>query len=145
MKIDNRDFTPEIFTVGHITLATMLVELEKCPICATMMVARPLRRASPFPVWFVVDFDAQIKGAGWGIISRVRDETGHPICEDCRRDGKAQFKCALCKMVREAREVYKSYGDPAEHLCRTCYTTATVEKWDIADRELQATHRYDFD
>ena len=125
------------------SLATMLVEIDTCPICQKTMVFRPTGH-SPFPRHHSSTFESQIKHADWVIRSDVQVDEQH-ICETCKREGKATFECVLCKERRSTSLVKESFGDSPDYLCTVCFESVRANKWAKAVEELEKAHRYDFE
>jgi hypothetical protein len=82
-----------------------------------------------------------------GIIfnSDATDINNHEMCEMCKSEGKAQFKCVLCNGIKPSSEQKESFGYPAEYLCTDCYNSVPAAAWDKKVDELEEEHRYDFE
>ena len=133
---------------NHITgvsYGEMLVELNKCHKCNKLMIVKSSNRfTSTFPHYFRINFDAQIKNAGWVTQSNVKVDDKY-ICEECVENGKADFECYVCKKRHSIDLIKESFGDPADYLCQKCYEIVPAKEWrDIVDK-LDSIHRYDFE
>ena len=126
--------------------AEMLVELKKCHICGKFMLPdyHNYFAKSIFPTYFPIDFDAQLKKAGWGKMSDIKVDDEY-ICQECAKAGKADFLCVLCKQRKPTDKEKESFGDPPEFLCSDCYETIPAKVWDEKVEELHGLHRYDFE
>lgn len=138
------DYTPKIIENRDSSVyATFVIQLKKCATCQTPMLPKISRDI--FPKWQRVDALAQIERAGWQAESTSLDKRGNPICGRCATLGKASFVCAMCHQERSSDQVQLSFGDPAEHLCKTCYATKPAQEWDQRIEALEEAHRYDFE
>ena len=137
-------FVPVALDDSH---GIMAVNLSACPTCSRRMVWRPsvAYHVHTFPQYIGDNFDAQAKHAGWAVASSQKNELGRPICEECAKEGKSSFLCALCNEIKPSTKEKLSFGDPPEFLCSDCFSTVTAEKWDKAEEELMERHRYDFE
>ena len=137
------DFVPEVIESGAGgCYGIMLVKLNKCPICGKHMLVPVARHQGPFPI--AIDFDAQIKKAGW-VRQSIAEVDGRPICQECSAAGKADFLCQLCKERRPTSKIKESFGDPPEFLCQDCYSTVPAEIWDKEVDRLEKEHQWDFE
>ena len=141
MKIE--DYCPHLLERNW---AEMLVELKKCSICHKLMLPDyPAHFArSIFPTYFPIDFNAQLKKAGWEKMSDVKVDDNY-ICEECAKSGKADFLCVLCGQRKLTDKIEESFGDPPEFLCSDCYATVSAKIWDDKVEELRDIHRWDFE
>jgi len=99
------DFIPEVIETGAGEYyGLMLVELSKCPICEKYMLVPVAKYKRPFPYWIAIDFDAQIKKAGW-VKQTCTEVDGRPICRECADAGGADFLCQLCKERKPSSKV----------------------------------------
>jgi len=145
--MDKGDFRPELITIeGARAYGLMMVELHRCPICSKWMLYKEVKRweGTPFPRWVKIDFDAQLKKAGWVTVSQVKVDDHH-ICDECASAGKADFLCALCGKRKPTSEIQERFGDPSEFLCKQCYETVPAKQWEEKVESLEADHRWDFD
>lgn len=135
-------FTPDVVDDRY---GTMLVELETCKHCKKKIVRGDggWRDGNPFPHWVGVNFEAQLKRAGWRRGRKTRDDDGW-ICAACDAAGKDTITCALCREERPTSEIQDSLGDPPDFLCKTCFTTKPAKEWSEAVENLHEAHRYDF-
>lgn len=139
------DFTPTIVfdERGHI-YAVMLVELRRCAVCSKPMIGAR-RDGGTFPTYQHLNFDAQCRRAGWELRGYVSDEKGDEICSACSVLGLASFICALCGEKRPTTQITESFGYPAESLCMLCYDTVPAKRWREKTKELEESHKWDFD
>lgn len=119
------------------------VYTERCPICGrTMMYKSKGRVFSQFG-----DSDIQkrlISEQGVVFISSSKKDDEF-ICEVCESEGKASFTCALCEKTFHTDNIQQSFGDPAEYLCKVCYTTIPANVWEKKVDDLEKAHRWDFE
>ena len=150
--MDIKDYCPHIIDKRldiidkQTRYAEMLVELRVCPICDIYMLPeyKVDYRHSIFPIYIPIDYNAQLKRAGWGKMSSITVDDIY-ICEECANAGKADFLCALCKERKPSNKEEESYGDPPESLCSDCYETVPAKVWEEKKDELYTEHRYDFE
>ena len=135
-------YTPKIIEEPNSTLAyaTMLVQIEKCPLCGKWMI-----RDDPFPKYYMLDKDIQSKRAGWVKVGHRDHGIDKYVCVECNAADFATFKCVLCQQQRKSSEVERSFGDPPEFLCKDCYLTTPAKQWDEKVSELEEEHQYDFE
>jgi len=135
------NYTPKVHENGR--YVEMLIEAKKCECCEKIMVAK-LSYYSIFPKYVRINQEAQMKAADfvYSTSTLVDDE---PICLECEQAGKADFLCAMCDERKTTDKKEKSFGDPAEFLCKDCYETKPAKVWDEKVDELQDAHRYDFE
>lgn len=139
------EYTPQIIKETDTrAYATMLVELVKCPLCGKWMIGTGDRIYGPFPKYFRISDKAQSKLAGW--VQKGHRDYGIDkyICVECEQADKATFTCALCHQQKKSSEIEQSFGDPAEHLCKDCYSSVPAKEWDKRVSELEEEHQYDF-
>lgn len=117
------------------------LRVEECPSCGQKMMQEAGRGV--FPYYHEKNQDSQMKKQGVAYISKSEID-GKKICSECEKAGKSSFICALCEQRRPTSEIQESFGDPAEHLCKTCYKTIDVETWDRKIDEVADRHKYDF-
>lgn len=138
------NFTPTIIEDNETSAyATMLVQVEKCPLCGCWMLEKPKRIWDTFPKYCMLGFDRQLKNADWREMTFATGEHQH-ICKQCSEEGKAVFTCALCKTNKPTSEIQATFGDPAEFLCKSCYVTVPASVWDENIKRLEDEHKYDF-
>jgi len=143
------DYTPEI--IGN--KAKMLVDLGKCSICGKKMLKITAKMAGNltslnfnlFPHYYVHNLRAQMNRAFIVFQSNMKDKNNNYICEECVKEGKSTFVCALCGEKRSSDLREESFGDPPEFLCKICYETVPAKIWEEKKEELYNTHRWDFD
>jgi len=129
----------------RLAYGTMIVEIEQCFKCERYMTGRADRKcAYIFPLWREIDFNTQLKKAGWVMRSPIQIGD-QKICVECADAGKADFLCALCNQRRPTSKIQSIFGDPPEFLCKDCYETVTAEKWDKKVNNLYECHKYDFE
>lgn len=125
----------------------MLVKLIKCNTCNKYMIVQPKNNylfIGTFPQYFRLDFNTQVKNAGWEINSNDFSNE-KPICKTCVENGKAIFICSLCEKEKSTDLIQESFGDPSEYLCKECYETVAVKIWEKTVKKLNNKHRYDFE
>jgi len=139
------NYVPKIIeTNKDIAYGTMLVQLAKCAECGKWMIKRD-NRADCFPPYWKLNFEIQVREAGWEIHSYTKKNNKGYICQSCEENGKASFTCNLCEKDYPTTEIQESFGDPSEYLCKSCYKTIPAKKWDKAVNDLVGEHRHDFD
>jgi len=129
----------------------MMVELSECGACNKPMIGKQPQMGGhgPFPVYYQETFEAQVKRAGWVVVSGHMTvdipKGGLPICVDCAGAGKIKFICVLCGEARNSdlSKVSFGWGQDADHLCTVCFETVTAEVWAEAETRLSESHRYD--
>ena len=84
----------------------------------------------------------QLLRAGIRMPSRAQDKDDRTVCTECAPS--VTFTCFGCKTERAADQIKESCGDPAEHLCKTCYSTVPASKWDELMEKLEDAHRHDY-
>lgn len=115
---------------------------EKCPCCRKEMMDKD--KGKLFPFYFAESQESQMKKAD--IVFRSHSEKDNErICIECESKGLASFICALCGERRNSSDVQESFGDPSEKLCKSCFSTVSAEMWEKKVRELEESHRYDFE
>ena len=137
---------PELITYCSQEYGRMVVSTARCWTCKRVMVDRPRRDSYPhytFPSSMDINFDAQLKMAGWVAQSDQKAAGEWAICEECAASGKASFECALCGQTRTSDRKEERIGDPPEFLCRDCYETVPAKEWDDKVQQLQREHQYD--
>jgi hypothetical protein len=147
-KTSIENFTPEVITEGRHTYGLVLVEIAKCPTCDHFMLKGDLERLEGFtPYWEKVTITVQAERAGWRWWSWQRNSEGRHICQTCASEGKATFRCSLCKQERSSSQKHTSIGHPdgADHLCAVCYETVPAKKWQEKYDALSDEHRWDWD
>lgn len=85
---------------------------------------------------------AQLERAG---LRRGARHWSDDLCAECEQAGLQRFTCAGCHQERDSTEVQRSFGDPPERLCATCYATMTARDWDTLVDRLEEEHRWDFE
>lgn len=140
-KGDYERYIPEQFDDTHFKV---LIETDKCCSCGCHVVSQLERGwGDPFPASYTARFSAQIARAGIRIIaSRPNSEA---LCVECSKSGKSNFQCALCNQTRTTDMKHESFGDPSEYLCEPCYEVTPAKVWDAKVKELEESHRYDFE
>lgn len=140
------EYTPKIIEEKYNgAYGEMLVELQRCPICQKYMIVNYENRySSTFPHYKNLDFNAQIKAAGWVKKSYAKIDDKY-ICEVCKESGKASFTCALCAQRHSMDKIQDSFGDPPELLCKNCYEITPAKLWDEKVNTLRDAHKYDFE
>ncbi len=141
-------YTPK-FIDSENRYAEMLVEVHVCPLCHKCMMPRiegsyRVSERNIFPHYREIDYETQLKRAGWLLMSDVKVDDKY-ICLDCERTGKADFLCALCGQRKPTSKKREAFGDPPEYLCDDCYETVSAKAWDEKQMELYAAHRWDFE
>jgi hypothetical protein len=145
MKIE--DFKPEIIQDNKThAYAIMMVELKVCPICGKYMLysdnSSYYRYA--FPKYELINFDNQVKKAGWVITSSTEVKDVY-VCQDCVKNGKVEFTCSLCGIKQPTSQIQETIGGyDKDYLCQTCYTTKTAKEWEEKTDDLHKEHRWDY-
>jgi len=135
-------FTPTLQSHEH---ALFLLRVRQCPVCKVWMLAVP-KAERCFSEWRGLDIDAQLARAGWQRQSATYDDTHDAyICAACAASDTRTFVCVLCGQQRPPSESQESFGMPAEHLCKACYTTAPANVWIEKTEALHDAHRWDFE
>jgi hypothetical protein len=119
----------------------MGVELRKCPTCGKWM----LERTDPFPIMDENGEDLQLQRVGWVHNSDTGNNTTDYICEECEMREKTKFGCAICGWEHPASGIQESFGCPAEHLCKECYSEISAKQWDIEKKRLEEKHKWDWE
>lgn len=137
----------EEYTPQHLSgdLWTVAIRVEKCPMCDRNMICRYWQSAFPFPSFYRDFAERQYERAGFVKRTMLRNKDHKLICERCADEGKADFECYLCKKIYTRDNLQESHGDPADHLCKTCYRTVPAEQWDKTVEELEEAHRWDYE
>ena len=137
-----KTFIPTLAPEYGRNCATMLVELDHCPICNGVIIENISSRI--FPQNLQNTFQKQVEAAGWSLASNVMVD-GDRICAKCDEKDLATFACAICQDYKRSSELRLSIGWPPEYLCIECYKTVSAETWDKMVDKLEARHRYDFE
>jgi hypothetical protein len=144
MRIE--DFKPEVFLdSGERAYATMMVELNKCPLCRRYMLYSDNSNQDryAFPKYEKINFETQVKKSGWVVTSDI-EVNNHFICQDCVKSGKAEFTCSLCNVKQPTSKIQETIGVyDKDYLCQTCYNTKTAKEWEEKTEELYEKHRWD--
>lgn len=147
-------FNPKIIGYENdIPFGIMMVELEICPFCKKYMIEFPIVNtdpfpfnSNPFPKHYEYDFEAQVERVGWVKKSDVQIGGPEYICEICKEQGSANFKCHICKKTYLTREIQETiFGDPSEYLCKSCYENVPAKVWFETIDRLKEIHQYDYD
>lgn len=119
----------------------MLFDLRTstCPCCKRQMM--PKMDSNFFPLVESSKQEYQMRDKGVFFISKSRLDA-ELICSDCESKGKATFECALCQQRHNSDQIQESFGDPAEFLCKTCYSTVPAKTWNEKVDCLEKHHRY---
>lgn len=140
MKLE--DYIPEQFDDRHYKVLIKTLECSACG-CRAVPQLRSYYPHSPFPTYYLANFEAQIARAGIRLIGSYPD--GGPLCVDCSKAGKATFVCALCGQKRTTDLKHESFGSPSEYLCEPCYEVTPAKAWDAKVKELEDSHKHDFE
>ncbi|WP_394849642.1 hypothetical protein LZC95_19595 [Pendulispora brunnea] len=129
------DFVPQ--AVGEHTgyaIVTVALCVPRCAACRLPLV----REAA---------FGDQARRAGWPAArTHAHNADGRAICDRCAELGHARFDCALCGNERPFSDVQEAFGVGGlrpDYLCRTCFQSASAEKWLAKREELMDDHRDD--
>ena len=122
--------------------ARFLLRVSYCPECGRPMVVRPGRARDPFPYYFKLSFEAQVRAGGFCVRSDAIAGNEY-ICEDCAQAGRAWFHCELCKCKLPTDKIQEQFGDPPEYLCADCYASVSAKEWDEMCDALEAEHKWD--
>lgn len=129
--------------------ATFVLQLSTCGICGRKMLGVTRRKCQYindlFPWYYKNNLESQMKRAGIVFRSNMKDKNDCYIYENCAKEGKSTFICALCGKERSSDQIVESFGDPPEHLCKICYKTVSAEVWEKKKQELYNLHRWDFE
>ena len=132
---------PEIITIDGKKYAKVLIELIPCPICKELI----WDREAPYSNYYQKDIREQLFRAGIAVESNfdVREGT---VCEVCKKEDKAIFKCALCQEERRSSEIRMCFGADwgREYLCTHCYETVSAKAWGQKVKDLEEEHKYWF-
>lgn len=118
------------------------LRVEKCPSCKKTMMIKANRGI--FPYLWLKGQATQMGESGVVYVSKSKIDDDY-ICIECESKGKASFKCGICSERQNSAEIQQSFGDPPEHLCKTCYETTPAKQWDQKLELLEEKHRYDFE
>ena len=121
---------------------TMEIRAEKCPLCGKIMIAKAPRGI--YPYFCSETQEAQARAKGLQFISNIKVDDEY-ICQGCCDNGKADFLCAMCGERKPTDKEKESFGDPREYLCTDCYEIIPAKKWDEKVKELNESHRWDFE
>lgn len=145
--ITNQPFVHE----GRKFLAIAL-PVQDCPVCKRPMLnCRAWTYANLVSAQSIRGFHAaetiekQLERAGIQAPSGIEDKNYHQVCLGCRTSDGLQVECALCNEMRPSSQIKESFGDPAEHLCKTCYATVPAQRWEAAVEGLREQHKYDWE
>ena len=140
-RSDVEGYVPQVFWVdGDRGYGLVLVQIDRCPTCGRWMVDRD----RPWPGWYAINFDAQMRQIGWRESTSVGGDRG-TICSRCKEEGRATFTCKSCGTVRTVDQVQTQFGDPPDFLCKTCYETVFAKRWNKLVNALEKKHRYDLE
>jgi len=118
------------------------LKVEECACCKRPMMIKA--NNGLFPYYIGDNQESQMKKQGI-VFSSHSKKNNQKICIECEKSGKASFVCALCHENRGSEEVEESFGDPAEYLCKECFSTVSAKVWEEKTDELSRAHRYDFE
>lgn len=140
------EYKPKIVEKDSLKTAygEVLVRLEKCPICGRYMLHIPKGCDKPFPSYYKLRIQQQMKNVAWVLKSHIKVDDEY-ICKECVGAGKATFECSLCYERYPTTDIKEQFGNPADYLCVHCYATVTAKVWERKIKELEEEHRYDFD
>jgi hypothetical protein len=99
-------------------------------------------KSNLFPVYFAENQEAQMRARGV-VFRSASVKDNEPICVECEAKGIASFICSICGERRSSKEIQESFGDPAEHLCKVCYSSVSAEVWEKKVKELWEAHRWE--
>ncbi len=139
MKPDT--YIPEPFDDEHIKV---LVRLHTCCVCKKPTVPKlQPNGTSPFPAWYLANFDAQMERAGVALVGSWND--GDPVYSACHDAGTVTGECTLCHEQRKLSDMEESIGMSAEHMCKPCYETVPAKSWKAELDRLNESHRWDWE
>jgi len=121
---------------------TFELRVECCPFCGRPMMDKC--GYGIFPFYMGNNQESQMKERGVVFRSSATINNKH-ICVECKKAGKASFKCALCKEMKSSSKEEESFGDPTEYLCKDCYATVPAKEWDEKVERLRKDHQYDWE
>ncbi len=140
MEVEN--FVPERVSEKYVTF---LVEYSKCHTCSKDMIIRNKNNVLPFPAWYKIDIDAQMKKGGFVAQSgkRIDENEDQYICVNCAKNIKTYFLCSLCEKRKSTDRIEEGIGAPSEYLCKDCYETVSAKVWNEKLDLLEEDHKYD--
>lgn len=140
-------YVPKIHHMGgNGVYIEMCLEGKLCPVCNKPMLNKHNFNYGDniFPNYYIQHQKAQMERCGIEFISSAVVDNER-ICEACAAQGKACFKCHYCNAMLSSELIEKSFGEPAEYLCKNCYETLSAKKWDEAVKQLEDDHEYDYE
>lgn len=116
---DRRSYQPEVFVDGRRLYGQVMIQVEQCLECGSIMVARAKLWAVKGLFRSQFTLDRQMRQAGWRYRYQDTDR-----CESCTARTKG-FACAMCGMDRQPDQAAIIIGESGHQarICRSCHET----------------------